>query len=397
MSKTRKTQTKTKTKQKFEAIPDVPGVRRSQTGRLKVDTTVMSAKTGELVRRRETQPPGATLEEAILRRDLTKKTERGHLAKTETAITLGRYVLEWFEGTKQRMKPSTRKTYQYYLRHLVLSVGHVKCVEFTRRHTNAFLSDLEETTKKDGEPFMQASLDSIWRHCKVPLKDMAAEYKLTDPTLRLRAPRSAASGARERRTYTLEQLLGLVDAAWTLDGVRGLEVEVLAFGGMRSGELWALKVHHLRARGVRICASISDGVWTNTTKSGKPRDAFLPVDTLKKVRARWQLLMGTQHPGVKEGYLFSSARGTPRRPGDLRELLSDASDAAGLPFVATPQVLRRTFNSLMVDQGVNLIALRAQLGHVDAVMTATYTGTLHSAQEKAWRETFEKQGVSSAT
>ena len=47
---------------------------------------------------------------------------------------------------------------------------------------------------------------------------------------------------------------------------------------------------------------------------------------------------------------------------------------AELPVRATPQVLRRTFNTLLLEAGVSEVVLRAQMGHTTRAMTERYAG-----------------------
>jgi integrase len=51
-----------------------------------------------------------------------------------------------------------------------------------------------------------------------------------------------------------------------------------------------------------------------------------------------------------------------------------AALAAGVDVRVTPQVLRRTFNTLMVHAGVDRIVLRSQMGHCSEEMTQRYAG-----------------------
>ena len=50
-----------------------------------------------------------------------------------------------------------------------------------------------------------------------------------------------------------------------------------------------------------------------------------------------------------------------------------------------PQVLRRTFNTLMVEAGVDRIVLRSQMGHCSEEMTERYAGVSVEAKLAAVR------------
>ena len=72
-----------------------------------------------------------------------------------------------------------------------------------------------------------------------------------------------------------------------------------------------------------------------------------------------------------EGRLVED-RGWHRSPSSALGQLKRASRAADLPIDVTPQVLRRTVYSLLVDGGVERLVIRAILGHMSEQMTAHY-------------------------
>ena len=161
---------------------------------------------------------------------------------------------------------------------------------------------------------------------------------------------------------------------------RALEAEIIALSGMRTGELNALKIDHIMRDHILVCSAISRGVWVPTPKNKKPRRVYLPPETLAKIRKRWQELMAAQHPAVKEGLLFADEAGKPRKHWSLRHVLKTISEAAGLEITATPQILRRTVNTLLLLSGMDKIVVQRQIGHSNVAMTQLYAGTLDSAQ-----------------
>jgi len=65
----------------------------------------------------------------------------------------------------------------------------------------------------------------------------------------------------------------------------------------------------------------------------------------------------------------------------------------------TPQVLRRTFNTLMLLAGVDRVVLRSQMGHCSEEMTERYAGIRNEAKVEAVKQlvalTAEKSRVPS--
>lgn len=72
--------------------------------------------------------------------------------------------------------------------------------------------------------------------------------------------------------------------------------------------------------------------------------------------------------------MFPADNGAYRLSQSLHKPLKLAAEAAGLDIKVTPQVLRRTFNTLMLDLKVDRIVLRSQMGHSSEEMTERDSG-----------------------
>ncbi len=64
-----------------------------------------------------------------------------------------------------------------------------------------------------------------------------------------------------------------------------------------------------------------------------------------------------------------------------------------LYIIPSPQVLRRTYNSLMVRAGVDRIILRSQIGHVSEEMTERYMGVSDEDKHEAVAKVLNLKGV----
>ena len=102
--------------------------------------------------------------------------------------------------------------------------------------------------------------------------------------------------------------------------------------------------------------------------------------------------MREQHCGLKSGLVFPSDFGTHRTPQSLYESLGVAVEAAGIKIHVTPQVLRRTFNTLMMLSGTDRIALRAIMGHSSEEMTRRYAGINLDVKQAAVTRLFGEAG-----
>ncbi len=176
---------------------------------------------------------------------------------------------------------------------------------------------------------------------------------------------------RERRTLSGSQLGVFVETARKHFADWFPEIHVLVFSGMRPGELHALRWKDVDLD--RACINLQRAVWAGhegATKTGDGREIALPVAVCDVLRAR------RQSKGAPEGnvLVFPNASGGHRFASALYKTLRLCSDVAGMPFRVTPQVLRRTFNTLMVEAGVNQVVLRSQMGHSSEAMTHRYAG-----------------------
>lgn len=120
--------------------------------------------------------------------------------------------------------------------------------------------------------------------------------------------------------------------------------------------------------------SISNGEITETTKTHAPRIVPMHSTLMEALKSHRKQMMEEQHPGLKNNWVFPNIRGGMRFPQSVRPAFLLAMEAAKLDQVVSPQVLRRTLNTLMIRDGVDRIVLRSIMGHCSEAMTARYAG-----------------------
>ena len=83
-----------------------------------------------------------------------------------------------------------------------------------------------------------------------------------------------------------------------------------------------------------------------------------------------------ERPGLclATGLVFQSYRGTPRSTGSLKKTFVALGVHHDYGQSIGPQVLRRTFNTLLLAAQVDQITIRAMMGHTSAAMTQRYAG-----------------------
>ena len=254
-----------------------------------------------------------------------------------------------------------------------------------------------EAQERHRKPYASATLNSWWRVLKQMLQDMAADVGVPDPTLRVRPPSSRRRDVREQRTLTarqVSQLLKAIAAKWPAMHV---ECSVLAYTGIRDGELRGLNCGDYQTRnGVQVLvverSVLKDGS-VGPTKTGEPRVvpvtpalANLLEEHLATLRQRGYLAVGDMP-------LFPGRGSARRSEGAHYATITKASAEIGLGWHAGPQTLRRTLNSRLRDNAPGEL-VRAVLGHTTEDMTNHYYGAdLAQAQAAVLKAMCDTSGV----
>lgn len=353
------------------------GLYRLADGRFKIDTTATNPRTGRRERVRRTLPAETTLDEALATIEGIKTEIRGAQDEPSQRLTLGAYTEAWISRRAVRLKPSTVRTYRDTLsQHILPQLGDLYADVVRRSDVEDWAVWAEQQTQSGGTPYAQDTLNKWWRVLVTLLKDMSADIGIDDPTQRLTPPRSRRVGVRETRTLAPDELGGLLDATRIHYPDRYAEIVTLAYTGMRAGELYALTWEDvdLERQSLQVRRSVSMGELTETTKTHAGREVYLPQLVADQLQEHRREMIRTQHRGLASGLVFPSNTGGVRGASSLLKPLAGAAERAGIEQHVSPQVLRRTFNTLMVSQGVDRVVLRAQMGHSSEEMTRRYAG-----------------------
>jgi len=185
-----------------------------------------------------------------------------------------------------------------------------------------------------------------------------------------RLPRNPASGvkpprlgAARRRYLSHQQVAALADAA----GEYGLAVRVLAYCGIRYGELAALRASHVDLLRRRL--DIAEGMTEvggkaifGTPKNHQCRSVPIPRGIADDLAAQ---LAGKQPDGV----VFTAPKGEVLLLRNWRRNVFDRAAVAAVLEGLTPHKLRHTAASLAVSAGANVKVVQRMLGHTSAAMT----------------------------
>jgi len=353
----------------------ITGVYKLPNGKFKVVATATCRRTGKLVKKRKTLPLGTTLQEAAQMRTAIQDEIRGEPREEPTRLTFSRYCRLWISQRSTWLKPGTVATYRTVIAHKLLpQLGDLYADEIRRQDLLEWVAWAEAQRKPNGEPFAQDTIRG-WLNTLVTIcKDLSVDLDVPDPTRRLARPRSSRKKTRTRETLTLPEIGRLMAAMEGSErGRRRIaEVACMAYAGMRSGEVWALHVDDLDGCSAHVHSSVSAGVLTDTTKTGWERHVYLPELVRDAIAAHRRWMLRTQHRGLASGLVFPSDVGTPRTSGSIRKTLAQAALDAGIEQQVTPQVLRRSFNTALVETSVDQLVILSQMGHSNSSMTRHY-------------------------
>lgn len=357
-----------------------PGLYVRADGRFTLRATAVSQQTKALSQKMETLPPGTTKGDALKRllelKDELRAGDQQPSPETPPT-TLADYSESWLARRIQRVRPSVARNYKDNLARYVLPhLGHLTVSEIHRGHIESWVAWAEKVMRADGTDYSSATVNVWWRVATMVIRDAVAELGLAqDPTARVRAPRRRSTPKRERRTLSREQLRALLDAVRQFFPGRYAEIATLAFTGMRAGELYAL--HWSDVDFEERVLHIRRAVWRGTendTKTGDPRSVPLSETLVQVLREQHERLKSVEHPGLKADLVFPADNGEHRFTSALTKPLELAAEHAKVGIHVSPQVLRRTWNTLLVLAGADRIVLRSMLGHVSEAMTRRYAG-----------------------
>ena len=330
------------------------GVWRLKDGRIsiRVSVTVRGRKREATA----TLPPSATDGQGIDKADvLRQRLRQGALPTSrQRPPSVDDYAARWLERRSESVRPTSYTTYTSVLSCYVLPfLGDLR-IDDVRR------SDLEEwrTWLGSGDhPLSPRSQQNAWCIGLMMLRDGWVDYKVEDPSGRVKGPKGATDDPG--RALTEEGHGRFVQAARTFSLGDRAALLMLAYTGMRRNEVRCQLRQDLdlEARLLRV----------SRAKTTRGQHRVIPlVGVLLTALEAW-LEAAPDSPFVWPGRSVGGLRSHPW----LNGLVAECAGRADLGHL-TPHDLRRTFITLMDRQQVNRLALRAVVGHARDKQTDAY-------------------------
>ena len=386
--------------------------RRESDNRFVVRATARAC--GKFIQKTEVQEEGCTLEDArrraeVIRQRVVDDAEEiratGNSApvpgqKSTATIkpqveTLREYAMRWWKGKAARIRKGPADRYYDVLTQKVLpKLGDHRVTDISRSTVEDWVAWCERQRKADGSKYSQATLVGWYRVLTRLLRDLAAEYDIPDPVRRVRPPESTRVNVQERQTLTADELYRFLDAMKTFAPQHYVAALVMGTTGMRAAEVYALMwdaVDFAREE-IVVRRGQSGGQLVESTKTKAARTIPMNPVLSEALRAHRKIQMEQQHHGLKGNWVFPSAKGGMRLPQSATKAFVLATEAAHIDQRISPQVLRRTVNTLMVRSGVDRIVLRSVMGHVSEEMTERYAGVDSRDKREAILRVFPTAG-----
>lgn len=304
----------------------------------------------------------------------TKREAELFLASVEVAKSTGRYIDpsrarvsigEWMTlwvNSRSDLRPSTLDRVQGVVRiHIIPALGRMALADLSRLQAQQWAAKLSATQSP-------GSVRKIVNVLSAGLQLAVDDGRIpSNPALRLKLPKQIKT---RKKFLSHEQVVALaeaVDAKPAGEGF-GLLVLVLAYTGLRWGELAGLRVRNLDFDRGRLevhstMTEVNGYIQESTIKDYEERSIPVPAFILE------QLAIHIEGKDEADHVFVSSKSGAVLRNRTFRRgWFNDAATEIGIPGL-TPHELRHTCASLAVSAGANVKALQRMLGHSSAKET----------------------------
>ena len=216
---------------------------------------------------------------------------------------------------------------------------------------------------------------------------------MSDPTLRVKPPKSSRRNVREQRTLSEADLVALLDAVREQAPQWHVMMHMLCYYGLRSGEARAVRWQDVDLeRGTLVVQRSIARRQVNVTKTGDPRELPLVAETAALLRMHRIALGQFGFAVMGEALVFpSQVTGVAVWTSAVNRVLKNAAHEAGIEQHVSAQVVRRTFNTLASERARGLV-VRDLMGHCSQQMTTRYHHT-RMDEKRELLETIQREAT----
>ena len=190
------------------------------------------------------------------------------------------------------------------------------------------------------------------------------DFLSEDPSEPLLSPKTGSPLPETLQVSQVERILGSIDTSKPL-GRRDLAIlELFYSSGLRLAEVCSIRLETL---------DLDDGFLRVTGKGNKTR--IVPVGG--QARKALENYLQNERPTLvktrSSSEIFLSVRGGPLSPDRVRQIVRNRARQAGLSQKIYPHLLRHSFATHLLQNGVDLRVIQELLGHADISTTQIYT------------------------
>lgn len=396
-------------KKKQEKKKELPPGVRERNGRYTYRYSVPAVVNGKKTRKQKETPAFSTAEEAESAGILIKADQiRGKLVD-EKNITLEKWGEHWLEDYIILNEPSKhtirnkKTTINSLINHLG---GNVKVKDITGDDYQKWLNTLKKSGRKEGtlkDYHKDAGMifgDAVRK--KIITNDPTEEAKV--PTYKQTLEEIEAGETNLPKYLEKEQLKHFLNFVRFRGNPQDYNIfVVLAYTGLRIGELLALKVSdfHEKERYISITKTLTVLTSVKKYELGPPKNpsSIRKVtigDTVIKViksQLAWREQKEKNGEVIHDGsFIFWSIK-YPGYPGSVNAIeyrFSRLLEDAGLPSSLTPHSLRHTHVTLLAEAGEQLAVIQERLGHKNDEITRRVYLHVTEGQKKLVPDRFEQ-------
>ncbi|WP_346234831.1 site-specific integrase [Lysinibacillus telephonicus] len=329
----------------------------------------------------------------------TKKEAEIALARIKLEVSKGTYqkrsyktyreVYEaWVETYKNSVEESTlNKTLKYFEHHILPEIGDYRIEKLNVDICQKFVNKLHEKLVKARA--VKAYASKVLDYAVIRNLIHSNPFKLVEMPKK-RAPKKSVNRV-ERNFYTKEELNTLLSIMKEETNRKAyVAIHILAFTGMRKGELLALTWEDIdfEKKEMTINKAIARGLentmYEKSTKTGVSRTISLDDETINLLK-EWQIdlkkSLGRSFKKKKQ-LVMPNEENNYLQPTKTRKWLNYVIEKYKLPPLTT-HGLRHTHTSILIESGANMKQVQQRLGHSDIKTTMDiYTHlTAHAEKE----------------
>ena len=223
------------------------------------------------------------------------------------------------------------------------------------------------------EKISTASLNRIQSTLRSFFKHLQIEYGMTNPALEIH---STPSARRLPKALTVDQILGLIDAAYREGQPITLRdqamLELLYSSGARVSELIGINLGDLNT-----VKSENGEITTLKLRGTGSKERIVPLGSFATEAIQNYLVRVRPELSAKSAKtvtaLFLNTRGSRISRQSAWQIVLDSAEAAGITDHVSPHVFRHSYATHLLDGGADIRVVQELLGHASVTTTQIYT------------------------